>query len=76
MLRPGSLKKFQNLFGSKFKNYLSATYDVFENKSLANEAAIPRVKNGKAVQAKAVFLINVLLESCSIFLGFSILLIL
>jgi len=34
MLKPGSLKKFKDLFGSKFKNYLSATYDVFENKSL------------------------------------------
>ena len=34
MLRPGSLKKFKDLFGKKFKNYLSATYDVFENKSL------------------------------------------
>ena len=34
MLKKGSLKKFKDLFGKKFKNYLSATYDVFENKSL------------------------------------------
>ena len=34
MLKSGSLKKFQELFGKKFKNYLSATYNVFENKSI------------------------------------------
>ena len=30
----GTFKDFQNLFGDKFKNYISATYDVFSNRSL------------------------------------------
>ena len=34
LLSGKSLKEFKNLFGDKFKNYLSATYDVFQNKPL------------------------------------------
>ena len=30
----GTFKDFQDLFGDKFKNYISATYDVFSNRSL------------------------------------------
>jgi len=30
----GTFKDFQNLFGDKFKNYISATYDVFSNRSI------------------------------------------
>jgi hypothetical protein len=34
ILNKGAFKEFKNLFGNKFKNYLSSTYDVFQNKSL------------------------------------------
>jgi hypothetical protein len=30
----GTFKDFKDLFGDKFKNYISATYDVFSNRSL------------------------------------------
>ena len=30
----GTFKDFKELFGDKFKNYISATYDVFSNRSL------------------------------------------
>ena len=30
----GLFKDYKELFGSKFKNYLGATYDVFQNRSL------------------------------------------
>ena len=34
ILRSGSLKQFKDLFGKKFTNYLSSTYDIFQNQPL------------------------------------------
>jgi len=49
---PKDINQFKNLFGEKFKNYLGATYDVFQNKSIIPmlnwrpaEEAVNKAKN-------------------------------
>jgi len=49
---PKDISQFKNLFGEKFKNYLGATYDVFQNKSIIPllnwrpaEEAVNKTKN-------------------------------
>ena len=55
------LKEFKDLFGGKFKDYLGATYDVFQNKSLIpwfnyTPTAEAIEKNEKVNKIKIIFI--------------------
>ena len=53
-LGKNEIAEFKKLFGNKFKNYIGATYDVFQNKSILPSYAYTPTREA-IERAKTVF---------------------